>query len=400
MRIRKAVKQGSALAAALCLLIALSPLAQPVQARRHSSKHHTSGGGTSKCGSRSTRHHGRHHSRTHKESTAAKPRYAYPVDMFLMQAPEQDLSMFAPEQALKVRYAFQSGLADNYSPADLVRAGAVNFYPLHGGIFKRREEVKYIIVHSTETGVPQDARHVINAWSSGGRRHPGAQYIVDRDGTIFETVDPEYATVHVNIFKTLPGINNDNSIGIEMCHTGNQNYPPELRASVTRLVTYLQDRYHVLNDNVITHRYAQQGDHTDPVAFDWEGFLASKDEFRNRALAMKRESPPAEESVSADADVPDAAVYLEMHRQLKLEDSAKPAASLPTIQQLQQELQTVQQIYTGRPSMNFLDGVYPANNRAASTNAQPPQARAGKPSQLPIRGEIELSPNNAAEVAP
>jgi hypothetical protein len=91
----------------------------------------------------------------------------------------------------------------------------------------------------------------------------------------------------VNVFKTLPGINNDNSIGIEMCHTGHQTYPPEQRQSVIHLVSYLQDRYKVPDANVVTHRYAQRGDHTDPVNFDWDQFLADKDRFHYQALAYK-----------------------------------------------------------------------------------------------------------------
>jgi hypothetical protein len=223
------------------------------------------------------------------KKAAAKPRYAYPLELFMMNPPEFDRTPLPEETAAKIRKEFDRGIADRHHPNQLVRSGIVSYYPLRGGIFKRREQVKYIIVHSTETGPPVSAKSVIDAWSSLGRRHAGAQYVVERNGQIYQSCEPDLATVHVNIFKTLPGINNDNSIGIEMNHTGRQNYPPEQRESVKKLVAYLQERYHVLNENVITHRYAQQGDHTDPVAFDFEAFLAQKDEFRNSALAIKRE---------------------------------------------------------------------------------------------------------------
>jgi len=120
-----------------------------------------------------------------------------------------------------------------------------------------------------------------------GMRHPGAQYVVDRDGTIYQAVDPDLATVHVNIFKTLPGINNDNSIGIEMNHTGSQDYPMVQRDAVIRLVGFLKHRYNIDEGNIITHRYAQQGDHTDPVNFDWDGFLANVNTFHNQAIAYR-----------------------------------------------------------------------------------------------------------------
>lgn len=204
-----------------------------------------------------------------------------------MHAPPFDKSPLDQHTSEKIARAWDRGIADSYPARTLVRAGVVSYHPLRGGIFYRREPVKYIILHSTETGVPVSAVNVIEGWSSMGRRHPGAQYVVERDGTIYQAVDPDLATVHVNIFKTLPGINNDNSIGIEMNHTGRQSYPAAQREAVSKLLAYLQQRYQVENANVITHRYAQQGDHTDPVNFDLEGFLAYKNQFQKQALACK-----------------------------------------------------------------------------------------------------------------
>jgi hypothetical protein len=205
----------------------------------------------------------------------------------MLKPPDFEKTPFNTEVASQIQRSFNSGYADNNPARSLVRAGLVSYHPLHGGIFWRREPVKYIIMHSTETGVPQIAPRVIDSWGSMGRRHAGAQYVVDRDGTIYQAVDPDLATVHINIFKTLPGINNDNSIGIEMCHCGHQDYPYEQRQAVIKLVTYLQDRYKVDDENIITHRYAQQGDHTDPVYFDFEGFLAEKCRFRSKAIAYR-----------------------------------------------------------------------------------------------------------------
>jgi hypothetical protein len=222
-----------------------------------------------------------------KTPAAPKTRYAYPLSFFMMHPPEFERSALPYEVSDKISRSFHNGYADSYTARSLVRAGLVSYHPLRGGIFWRREPVKYIIMHSTETGIPLSAERVIESWSSSGLRHAGAQYVVERDGTIFQAVDPDLGTVHINIFKTLPGINNDNSIGIEMCHTGHQDYPAAQLQSVIKLVAYLQERYKVSDDNVITHRYAQQGDHTDPVNFDWDGFIAGKNNFRNRAIAYK-----------------------------------------------------------------------------------------------------------------
>lgn len=311
----------------------------------HSSSHgsHSSHAAAGTHSAKSSRHHVVHGSgkQTHvasgksskkgKTVAAAKSKYAYPLDFFMMRAPEFDHSPLDQEVAAKIHHAFTHGIADDIPPEKLVRAGVFNFHPLSGGIFKRRESIQYIVLHSTETGVPVPAKNVINSWNSMGRRHPGAQYVVDRDGTIYQALDPELASVHVNIFKTLPGINNDNTIGIEMNHTGRQDYPAAQRQSMMRLVTYLQHRYKVSSENVITHRYAQQGDHTDPVNFELDNFLAAKEAFRNNAIALKRSSSPTPIDEETEDDAPLASVYVQIHGVLpELNSAAVPAKKVLT----------------------------------------------------------------------
>lgn len=284
-----------------------APQASPKKSSSHSSRHAVV----------ATKHHGRAVAGKKAKApvAAAKPKYAYPLDFFMMHAPDYDRSPLDDATSSKISDAFTRGIADDINPQTMVRAGVFKHYPLSGGIFNRREDVKYIVLHSTETGIPVPGKNVINGWNSMGRRHPGAQYVVDRDGVIYQALDPALASVHVNIFKTLPGINNDNTIGIEMNHTGRQDYPAAQRQAVMRLVVYLQNRFRVSNENIITHRYAQQGDHTDPVNFDTEYFLSLKDDFRNRSLALKRPSVPAaqKEEEAEEAEFPLASVYVQIH---------------------------------------------------------------------------------------
>ena len=242
--------------------------------------------------SRSKRRHrskkARHSKASSKRHKARAPKYAYPYDFFMMDAPAFDKSPLSAEQSQDMMRAFANGEAGDVPANMLVRGGVFKYHALKGGIFYRREPVKYIIMHSTETGNPNmDAVRVINSWSSRGRRHPGAQFVIDRDGTIWQCVDPDLGTVHINIFKTIPGVNNDNCIGIEMVHSGSQNYPPALVTSAVRLVNYLQERYNIEDENVTTHCYVQQGDHTDPVNFDWAGFIMQKNKLRTLALSRK-----------------------------------------------------------------------------------------------------------------
>lgn len=251
--------------------------------------------------------------------------------MFMLRAPEFDASPLPPEQAAEVTTAFTHGIADQYPARTLVKAGAVKYHALHGGIYWRREPVKYIIMHSTETGIPVGAVNVINGWSSLGRRHPGAQYVVDRDGTIYQSVDPDLATVHINILKTLQGINNDNSIGIEINHTGSQHYPEVQLQSVVRLVTYLQDRYQVPSENIVTHRYAQRGDHTDPVRFDWTGFLNAKDKYRNQAVVFKMSSMAKQSESWGQYTEPVPNTYLQPHSAIEASSGTGPGAAHPPL---------------------------------------------------------------------
>ena len=327
-------------AASLTLLAAFWSIFFPgdtgaAQARSRRRGHVAATTHSSRSSGRSRGSHHAHAAATPKHSArqhtaAAKPKYAYPLDFFMMRAPEFDRSPLDEALSAKIKDAFNRGIADDVAPAKMVRAGIFHHYPLSGGIFRRREEVKYIVLHSTETGVPVPGKNVINGWNSMGRRHPGAQFVVDRDGTILQAVDPELATVHVNIFKTLPGINNDNTIGIEMNHTGRQDYPAAQRQAVMRLLTYLQQRFRVTSDNVITHRYAQQGDHTDPVNFDLENFLAQKEDFRTRAIALKRSSAPfVQPDEDAEEDLPVASVYVQIHGPLSETELSKSLSSEP-----------------------------------------------------------------------
>ena len=278
---------------------------------------------------------GRHH---HKHHVIAKTRYAYPINFFMTYAPYFDTSPLPDSVQQAVADGFTNGQAGSYPARYLVRAGLVKYHPLRGGIFWRREKVKYIVMHSTETGVPQSAPRVIDSWSSLGIRHAGAQYVVDRDGIIYQACDPDLGTVHLNIFKTLPHINNDNCIGIEMVHAGHQTYTQPQVDSVAHLVSYLKSRYHVSNENIITHRYAQQGDHTDPVNFDWNNFIVSVNQVdMKRDIAMAAKASSLNVGVSAKTDgnatvnnvdnesvtAPNTA-YLQLHTQIRSQvDDAK-----------------------------------------------------------------------------
>ncbi len=187
--------------------------------------------------------------------------------------------------------AFIRGTAGNFSYDQLVAAKVFVSQPLHGSIFKRQGRVKYIILHSTETGSPADARRVIESWNNRGQRHPGAQFVVDRDGTVCSTTNPDLATVHINTSKTLPGYSNDNSVGIEIVRSGKQQYTRPQLDSVMYLVSYLQSHYNVSDDDVTTHHHVQPSDRSDPVGFDLVAFESAKSSLRSTWVAQSAGQP-------------------------------------------------------------------------------------------------------------
>ncbi len=217
------------------------------------------------------------------------PKYAYPADIFMWTAPETAALPMSSSTRKSVRKAFNNGVAGKFSPQQLVQSDVFEEDPLLGGIFVRREGVRYIVMHSTETERPADAPRVIHSWNRG-MRHPGAQYVVDRNGKIYQTVDPKFATVHVNIFRTENGVNNDNSIGIEIVRAGKQKYTSSQLESVMKLVTYIQNRFDVTDACVVGHGQIQPSDRSDPVNFDWTAFSNAKANLKmhSESLALKR----------------------------------------------------------------------------------------------------------------
>ncbi len=198
--------------------------------------------------------------------------------------PRLPVSSIAPSV---VSRAFEKGTAGDYSWEDLTAAGVFEDDPLRGSIYKRKGSVKYIILHSTETASPADARRVILSWNNRGLKHPGAQFVVDRDGTICSTTNPDLVVIHIEPSRALAGYSNDNSIGIEIVRSGKQEYTRAQLDSVNRLVSYLQSHYCIPDANVTTHHHVQPSDRSDPVNFDMLAFESEKASLQAAAIAYR-----------------------------------------------------------------------------------------------------------------
>lgn len=192
------------------------------------------------------------------------------------------------KQRAALKQAFVKGIAGKVSTYDLMRAGVFSYYPLKGGTFERSSQIKAIVVHSTETAHEASAKEIIRSWNNSGRNHAGTQFIIDRDGVIYQTViDPVVATFHVNSFITKEGVKNDNSIGIEIVRTGEQTYTQAQTASIARLVHYLRDHFSI--DEIFGHGEIQPADRTDPVNFNWTTFDHNLDLLEDNLIAHNRE---------------------------------------------------------------------------------------------------------------
>jgi len=202
---------------------------------------------------------------------------------YMWSTPAQEESDVPEAAKTEIKAAFMNGAANQYSPASLMASDVFTNYPMRGGFFKRKGNVKYIILHSTETVRQADAQRVIRSWSGRGLVHPGAQFVVDRDGTIYCTADPAYGTTHVDVRRTRFGVNNDNSVGIEMVRAGEQVYTDEQMRSISCLVSYLQQRFSVDDQHIFGHGMVQPSDRRDPLNFDWQAFAADKNALKGTA---------------------------------------------------------------------------------------------------------------------
>lgn len=114
--------------------------------------------------------------------------------------------------------------------------------------FYKGNEPKYIIIHYT--GNQKDTAYNNAKYFNGGNRNASAHYFVD-DTSIFQVVEDYNGAWHVGNTKT--EVNNKNSIGIEMCCSGNYQVSSKTEENTIELVKYLMKKYNIPVANVRTH---------------------------------------------------------------------------------------------------------------------------------------------------
>jgi hypothetical protein len=106
----------------------------------------------------------------------------------------------------------------------------------------RRRPVRFIVIHHSATRSAEDTRRVLL------RRGLSTHYEVERDGTIYEYLDPEkYVAYHA-------GAANDQSIGIDMTHMPGEPWPRAQLEAAGKLINYLQRRFGIADTVAPDHR--------------------------------------------------------------------------------------------------------------------------------------------------
>jgi N-acetyl-anhydromuramyl-L-alanine amidase AmpD len=196
------------------------------------------------------------------------------------------------------------GVTDGASPGYTARTPAGTNVPIEERIDTsitspyqepRSAPPETIVYHFTETDSLDQTLSVLD------ERGLSANYIVDKDGTIYETVNPDSKAYTQGIVKDprqdLPGASgtiadpNDRAIGIEIVNEGNAanpgsteltdfaRYTPEQLAAVDDLTRYLTERYGITpsRETLLAHSDLNTVDKYDPgPRFPHEGLVVSQ----------------------------------------------------------------------------------------------------------------------------
>ena len=162
---------------------------------------------------------------------------------------------------------------------------------------------KYIVLHDTEGG--GNGRNVIDGWLSDGR-FIASHFIINKDGSIVQAVPIDRIGHHAGYGDTghneLYGVAdetrddmrgaspigswasdygmNSHSVGIEIVHEGNDDYPDAQLAALDGLIAYI-DAYYGFESTIIDHKMWRSGNSDTSDAFS--GYLANYRDHRTHS---------------------------------------------------------------------------------------------------------------------
>ncbi len=119
------------------------------------------------------------------------------------------------------------------------------------------KEVKGLAIHHTGgRGTPDDVVRTLN------ERGFGVQYIMDRDGTIYQATPDGARVAHIKNAQNASGLSNDNTLGIEIIAKDDNDLTPEQIAAGAKWINQMRDKHPGIGENVFGH--GQLNDHKHP----------------------------------------------------------------------------------------------------------------------------------------
>ena len=154
---------------------------------------------------------------------------------------------------------------------------------------------KYIVLHYT--GNSKDTAYNNAKYFNGGNRNASAHYFVD-DTSIFQVVEDYNGAWHVGNTKT--EVNNKNSIGIEMCCSGNYQVSSKTEANAIELVKHLMAKYNIPVANVRTHAEVTKYGKTCPNwnANNWQRWKSFKAKLVDKPVTTTKPQAPTQQEVN------------------------------------------------------------------------------------------------------
>ena len=115
--------------------------------------------------------------------------------------------------------------------------------------YKGQNKIEYIVIH--DTGNTTDSDEANANYFVTGTRNASAHYFVD-DDSITQVVKDIDGSYHVGDGRNAYGINNRNSIGIEMCRVNNKVSNKTIQNTLD-LVRLLMNKYNIKLDKIVRH---------------------------------------------------------------------------------------------------------------------------------------------------
>jgi muramidase (phage lysozyme) len=166
------------------------------------------------------------------------------------------LSAFAEDPVRAGEQAFNAILRPgDFTPGQEVSLGAPNGpqVPVRevGGLNwdgRTMKQVNGLVIHHTGgEGSVQGVVDVLN------KRGFGVQYVMDRDGTIYQTTPEGARVAHFKNAENGSGLSNDNAVGIEIIAKDDSDLTPAQVASAVRWIDAMRGKYPSIGNNVFGH---------------------------------------------------------------------------------------------------------------------------------------------------